>query len=90
MFDIRIYNSKNILKRIKALSHIGYRHGQDSKCEDPCDQPCVVNARCSVKNHKRICTCLDDYRGDPYIECKGECCSILVNRLYDFTSLFYL
>ena len=41
------------------------------KCKDPClNTPCGVNALCSVKNHRAICTCKESYTGDPYSFCQ--------------------
>lgn len=37
---------------------------------DPCDpSPCGANAICNNGE----CTCLQDYQGDPYFECRPEC-----------------
>lgn len=41
---------------------------------DPCNpSPCGVNAECNVRNNAGSCTCLPDYFGDPYHECRPEC-----------------
>lgn len=38
--------------------------------DDVCNpSPCGVNALCD----NGICTCLADYQGDPYLECRPEC-----------------
>lgn len=39
------------------------------KCVNPCPGPCPGTARCSVINHKAICSCPPGYQGDPYIQC---------------------
>lgn len=39
------------------------------KCKDPCVGSCGVNAICSVINHIPICTCLENYIGDPFSNC---------------------
>lgn len=39
------------------------------KCRDPCPGSCGTGAQCSVINHTPICTCLDGYTGDPFINC---------------------
>lgn len=37
---------------------------------DPCNpSPCGLNAQCS----NGICSCITEYRGDPYRECRPEC-----------------
>lgn len=40
------------------------------KCKDPCVGTCGENARCSVINHNPICTCIENYRGDPFYRCE--------------------
>lgn len=41
---------------------------------DSCNpSPCGVNAECNVRNNAGSCTCLPDYFGDPYHECRPEC-----------------
>lgn len=38
--------------------------------QDPCNpSPCGFNSECN----NGICTCLNEYFGDPYIGCKPEC-----------------
>lgn len=37
---------------------------RNEKCVDPC--ACAANAVCEAQNHRGICTCIPDYRGDPY------------------------
>lgn len=39
------------------------------KCIDPCPGSCGTNAKCNVINHIPICTCLEEYTGDPFIFC---------------------
>ncbi len=43
------------------------------KCVDPCRDKaygvCGENARCDVKNHNAICTCFDEYTGNPFERC---------------------
>lgn len=41
----------------------------NGKCRDPCPNSCGVNAICHVNNHIPICTCLENYVGDPFISC---------------------
>lgn len=41
---------------------------------DPCNpSPCGINAECNVRNNAGSCTCVKDYYGDPYHECRPEC-----------------
>lgn len=35
--------------------------------------PCGANAICKERNGVGSCSCLPDYYGDPYIECRPEC-----------------
>lgn len=40
----------------------------------PCEpSPCGLNAVCRENNGVGSCTCLPDYLGDPYEECRPEC-----------------
>lgn len=42
----------------------------DETPKDPCNpSPCGFNTNC----RDGICTCLEEYQGDPYIGCKPEC-----------------
>ena len=36
----------------------------NEKCVDPCD--CAQNADCTPWNHREICNCIPDYKGNPY------------------------
>lgn len=40
-----------------------------NKCQDPCPDPCGVNANCKVINHSPICFCKTAYTGDPFTLC---------------------
>lgn len=35
--------------------------------------PCGINAECRERNNAGACSCLPEYFGDPYIECRPEC-----------------
>jgi hypothetical protein len=40
------------------------------KCTDPClNNVCGNNARCTVKNHAPICSCIEGFTGDPFYSC---------------------
>lgn len=39
------------------------------KCTDPCSGTCGVNAICRVINHSPICSCKNDFTGDPFLRC---------------------
>lgn len=41
----------------------------NTKCVDPCPGTCGHNAQCHVVNHNAICSCRDNYVGDPFLEC---------------------
>lgn len=36
---------------------------QNQKCVDPCIGSCGWSARCTVQNHKPICSCIEGYEG---------------------------
>jgi hypothetical protein len=40
-------------------------------CVNPCttNNPCSSSARCSVTNHRALCTCPPGTTGDPYSSC---------------------
>lgn len=41
---------------------------------DPCyPSPCGANAICRVRNGAGSCSCVQNYFGDPYINCRPEC-----------------
>lgn len=42
----------------------------NKKCQDPCPGSCGLNAQCTVKKHTPICTCIENYVGDAFTECK--------------------
>lgn len=57
----------------------GNKACQNNKCIDPCVGACGINSRCEVKNHRAICTCIENFKGDPY-----ERCNEVMNELpYD-------
>ena len=39
------------------------------KCSDPCRGSCGLSALCTVVNHSPICSCPQQYTGDPFIQC---------------------
>lgn len=41
----------------------------NQKCKDPCPGTCGYNARCQVINHNPICSCENDYVGNPFEQC---------------------
>lgn len=41
----------------------------DGLCKDVCVNACGINAICKADNHKPICECPDNYRGDPLNIC---------------------
>lgn len=42
------------------------------KCRDPCPGSCGVNALCNVINHTPICTCINGFTGDPFVNCQPK------------------
>jgi hypothetical protein len=41
----------------------------NQKCMNPCPGTCGIGSLCQVINHSPICTCSQDYTGDPFIRC---------------------
>lgn len=41
----------------------------NEKCTDPCETVCGSNTECHVISHSPSCSCLQDYTGNPFIEC---------------------
>lgn len=40
----------------------------------PCTpSPCGANALCKERNGAGSCSCIPEYHGDPYVECRPEC-----------------
>lgn len=44
----------------------------NEKCRDPCPGSCGFNAQCEVINHTPICSCPDEYTGDPFTSCYSK------------------
>ena len=42
------------------------------RCRDPCPGSCGSNANCRVVNHTPMCTCPEQYTGDPFTNCFPE------------------
>lgn len=58
------------IKLSKRIHFITHAHFLAPKLADPCiPNPCGSNAACN----NGICTCLSEYQGDPYRECRPEC-----------------
>eukprot|EP00095_Tigriopus_kingsejongensis_P012598 maker-scaffold642_size120736-snap-gene-0.27 protein:Tk12598 transcript:maker-scaffold642_size120736-snap-gene-0.27-mRNA-1 annotation:"GH13743" len=56
------------------------------KCKDPCEhnQACGINAVCNVNNnHHARCSCLNDYVGDPQVECHKPPSGIVTEEIID-------
>lgn len=41
-----------------------------NKCTDPCPGTCGQNAQCDVINHIPMCSCLQNFAGNAFIECR--------------------
>lgn len=42
--------------------------------ETPCARnPCGINAQCKELNGAGSCSCIPNYYGDPYVQCRPEC-----------------
>jgi hypothetical protein len=47
----------------------------DRECQDPCQhQTCGVNAACTARIHRAYCKCLENYKGNPYNNCRQYEC----------------
>ncbi|CAH2073961.1 unnamed protein product, partial [Iphiclides podalirius] len=44
----------------------------NQKCVDPCNGACGNNAKCMVVNHKALCSCPQNYIGDPFVQCSYD------------------
>lgn len=42
------------------------------RCDDPCLGACGFSATCTVRNHAAICTCFENYVGDPFTSCSPK------------------
>lgn len=42
------------------------------RCQDPCVGICGINAECKVYNHNPICSCMENYIGDPFEQCSPK------------------
>lgn len=51
----------------------------NKKCQDPCVGSCGANANCHVVSHTPMCSCINDYTGDPFTQC------ILRERKYQYS-----
>ena len=47
------------------------------KCVDPCRGVCGEHASCRVVLHAPVCTCSEEYTGDPYSKCQLLPCKIV-------------
>ena len=67
--------SKQALLR-KLLKLYFFSATREPEIIQPCNpSPCGVNAECREQNNAAACSCIRDYQGNPYIECKPECVS---------------
>ena len=41
----------------------------NQKCIDPCLGACGLSAQCTVINHNPVCSCFEQYTGDPFVQC---------------------
>lgn len=41
----------------------------NEKCRDPCQGSCSITSLCTVYNHVPVCTCPEQYTGDPFSNC---------------------
>lgn len=64
----------------------------NQKCKDPCPGSCGLNAQCFIKNHTPICTCIENYAGDAFTECKllGNICSTHADLIFTWNKISVL
>ena len=43
-----------------------------NKCRNPCPGTCGQNAQCDMINHIPVCSCPNNYMGDPFISCRPQ------------------
>ena len=49
----------------------------DRSCQDPClYENCGLNAICTPKSHRAICTCIPNHKGNPYDQCRPYECLV--------------
>ena len=47
----------------------------DRECQDPClYQQCGQNAVCEPRNHRAVCSCIENHLGNPYDYCRPYEC----------------
>ena len=64
----------SLLYNIPFLKNVILATPRPVEIIQPCNpSPCGVNAICTEKRQAAACTCIEDYIGNPYIECKPEC-----------------
>lgn len=44
----------------------------NNRCIDPCPGTCGLNAECTVTNHISVCSCMNDYEGNPFEVCRPK------------------
>lgn len=54
-------------------------------CVDPCIGSCGNNAKCMVVNHNALCSCPQNYVGDPFVHCVYEDRKCIKNISNDLT-----
>lgn len=54
----------------------------NQRCQDPCPGSCGLNAKCRVTKNIPICTCIENYVGDAFTECKQQ------GKLFSFWKKF--
>lgn len=63
-------NQYNVIHKIFYFENFNIAFLDEPIITDPCNpSPCGANTNCN----DGICTCLNDYQGDPYIGCRPEC-----------------
>lgn len=51
-----------------------YKFSVKEEIPTPCTpSPCGINAVCKERNGAGSCSCIPEYSGNPYVECRPEC-----------------
>lgn len=70
VFSLVCFEFRNSICVGIVFCFLVYREPEVTACQT---SPCGINAVCKERNNAGSCSCLPEYYGDPYIECRPEC-----------------
>lgn len=70
LFDVFCSVALSSVIQTKNAIILVYREPEVTACQA---NPCGINALCKERNNAGSCSCLPEYYGDPYVECRPEC-----------------